>query len=64
MLHLRLLCGHRIDGVRIVTGYHCVQELIHALSTVLPVQKPELKLMEGWEAMGIKAHSLGLTLAT
>lgn len=42
-----------LDRVRIVTGHHCVQELIHALSRVLPVQKPELKLMEGgrqWES--------------
>lgn len=53
MLHLRLLCGHRIDRVRIVTGCQCVQELIHALSSVLPVKKMEMKLMEGgkqWES--------------
>lgn len=53
MLHLRLLCGYRIGRVRIVTGYHCVQELIPALSRVLPFKKPGVKLMEGgrqWES--------------
>lgn len=53
MLHLRLLRGHRIDRVRIVAGYYCVQELTCVPSRVLPVQNPELKLMvhgRQWES--------------